>query len=87
MKGLMKGSHGGSAMWRGWRGIGIPRESMLESSRSVGSSQKRWIDIMKECLKKRGLNVRQTRRIVQDSSEWQGFVRGNTWGTARGMNP
>ena len=25
---LMKASYGGSAMWRGWRGIGIPRESM-----------------------------------------------------------
>ena len=31
MKGLMKTSYGGSTIWRGWRGIGSPRESMLES--------------------------------------------------------
>ena len=42
---------------------------------------------MKECLKKRGLNVRQARRIVQDRSEWWGFVRGNAWGVAQEMNP
>ena len=47
-------------------------------SRSVGKPQKRWIDTMKECLKKRG--------SVQDRSEWWGFVRGNAWGVARGMN-
>ena len=32
--------------------------------------QKRWIDTVKDCLKKRGLDVRQTRRIVQDRNEW-----------------
>ena len=30
---------------------------------------------MKECLRRRGLDVRQARRMVQDRSEWQGFVR------------
>ena len=53
----------------------------------MGRPRKRWIDIMKDCLRKRGLVVRQARRMVQDRSEWQGFVRGNTWGIARGMNP
>ena len=43
--------------------------------------------ILKECLKKRSLDVRQARRMVQDRSEWWGFVRGNAWGVARGMNP
>ena len=56
-------------------------------SRSMGSPRKRWIDIVKECLKKRGLGVRQARRIVQDRSEWRGFVRRNVWGVARSMNP
>ena len=56
-------------------------------SHSVGRPQKRWIDTVKECLKKRGLDVRQARRMVQDRSEWWGFVRGNAWGVARGMNP
>ena len=46
---------------------------------SVGRLQKRWIGTMKECLKKRGLDVRQARRMVQDRSEWWGFVRGNAW--------
>ena len=45
-------------------------------SRSVGRPQKRWTDIVKECLKKRCLDIRQARRMVQDRSEWLGFVRG-----------
>ena len=48
------------------------------SSRSVGRSRKRWIDTVNDRLRKRGLDVRQGRRMVQDRSEWQGFVRGNT---------
>ena len=46
-------------------------------SRSVGRLQKRWIDTVKDCLKKKGLDVRQARRMVHDRSVWQGFVRGN----------
>ena len=30
---------------------------------SVGSLQKRWINAVKECLRKRGFDVRQARRI------------------------
>ena len=30
MKGLMKVSYDGLATWRGWRGIGSPKESMKE---------------------------------------------------------
>ena len=56
-------------------------------TRSVGRPRKRWIDTVKECSKKRGLDVRQARRMVPDRSEWQGFVRGNAWDIARGMNP
>ena len=48
-------------------------------SRSVGRTRKRWIDTLKDLLRKRGLNVRQARRLVQDRSEWREFVRGNTW--------
>ena len=39
-------------------------------SYSVGRQQKRWIDTMKECLRKRGLDVRQARRMVHDRNEW-----------------
>ena len=56
-------------------------------SRSVGRPQKRWIDTVKECLMKRGLDARQTRRMVQDRIEWRGFVRGSGWNIAWGMNP
>ena len=35
-------------------------------SHSVGRTQKRWIDIVKECLKKLGLDIRQARRMVQE---------------------
>ena len=51
-------------------------------SRSVGRPRKRWIDTVKECLRKRGLVVRQAKRMFQDRSEWPGFVRGNAWGLA-----
>ena len=33
-------------------------------SRSVGTPQKRWIDTVKQCLRKRGLDVKHARRIV-----------------------
>ena len=45
-------------------------------SRSVGRPRKRWIDTVKDCLKKRGLDARQARRMVHDKCEWRGFVRG-----------
>ena len=55
---------------------------------SVGRPRKRWIDIVKEYLRKRGLeDVRQSRRMVQNRSEWRGFVRWSAWGVAQGMNP
>ena len=39
-------------------------------SRSMGWPCKRWIDTVKECLRKRGLDMRQPRRMVQDRSDW-----------------
>ena len=56
-------------------------------SRSVGRPQRRWIDAVMECLRKRGLDDRQAKRMVQERSEWRGFVRENAWGVARGMKP
>ena len=41
-------------------------------SRSVGIQRKRCNDTVKECLKKRGLNFRKARRMVQDRSDWRG---------------
>ena len=56
-------------------------------SHSVGRPRKRWIDTVKECLKKKGLDVRQARVMVHDRSIWRRFVRGNAWGVAHGMIP
>ena len=56
-------------------------------SYSMGRPRKICIETVKECLRKRGLDVRQARRMVQDRSEWRGFVSGNAWSVARGMNP
>ena len=49
----------------------------MERDGSLGRSRKRWIDTVKECLKKRGLDVREPRRIVEDRCVWRGFVKGN----------
>ena len=46
-------------------------------SLSVDRLWKRWIDTMKDCLRKRGLDVRQARIILQNRSEWLEFIRGN----------
>ena len=45
--------------------------------------RRRWIDTMKNCLKKRDLDVWQARRMVHDISVWREFVRGNAWGVVR----
>ena len=50
----------------------------------MGRQRKRWIDTVKECLRKRDLDVRQARKMVQDICEWWGFVRGECMGR---MNP
>ena len=54
------------------------------SSRSVGRLWKR-TDNIKGCLRKRSLDVWQARRMVQDRSVWQGFMRGNAQGVTQGM--
>ena len=56
------------------------------ASRLVGQPRKRWIDSLKGCLKKIGMNVGQARRMGYDKNEWREFVRGNAWGIAWGMN-
>ena len=60
-------------MWRVWRGIGLPKRvyvGVCAGSHSMGRPWKRWIDIMKEYLRKRGLDVRQARRMVQNKCDW-----------------
>ena len=57
----------GFKMCREWR-----MTELLRRICSVGRVQKKWIDTMKDYLKKRGLNFRQA-RIVHDRNEWQGF--------------
>ena len=73
---VMKVFSDGSAMWRERNNRIAKRVYAGEcaGSQSVGRLQKRWIDTM-ECFKKRGLEVRQARRMVHDRSVWRGFVR------------
>ena len=60
MKRMMKVSYSGSVMWRGWRDKITKSVYVGEcaGSHSMGRPEKRWIDTMKECLKKRGLDVK-----------------------------
>ena len=53
----------------------------------VGCLWKRSIDSVNDCLKKRGLNVGQARRMVYDMNEWREVVRGDTWGYSLGDEP
>ena len=56
-------------------------------SRSVGKRWKRWTDTVKECLRKKGLDVRQAMRMVKNRSEWRKLARRDASVVARGMNP
>ena len=56
-------------------------------SHSLGRLRKRWINTVKDCLKKRGLDDRQARIMVHDRSVWREFVKGKAWGFAQEMNP
>ena len=43
-----------------------------DGSHSVGRPRKRWIYTVKDCMEKRGLDIRQTRRIMHDRIVWRG---------------
>ena len=75
MKGLMV-FYGGSTMFREWRRMGLLRGyvEISSGSRSVGRPRKMRINTVKDIFKKR-LDARQQRRMMQDRSEWHGFVR------------
>ena len=90
MKGLMKACSGGSGLVERRESDRIANRIYVREfagNRSLGRPRKRWIDTVKECLKKRSLNVRKARRIVHHRSEWRKVVRGNVWSVARDMNP
>ena len=53
---------------------------------SVGKLRKRWIYTARECLKQRGLDVRQARRMVPDRIVWWGF-EGECMGCCLGDEP
>ena len=46
----------------------------------MGRTWKRWIDTVKECLKKLGLNVKKVRRVVHDRSVLSGGYEGECVG-------
>ena len=91
-KGLDKRIDEGVLWWFG-HGERMKNDRIVKShvgawagSHSVGRLQKRWIDTVKEFKEKR-IGYQATRRMVQDRSAWWGFLRGNAWGAAQGMNP
>ena len=53
----------------------------------MGSPRKRWIDNVRDCLKKKGLDVRQARRIVHDRSVMAEVCEGECMGRYPGINP
>ena len=55
-------------------------------SRSVGRSRERRINTVKDWLKKRGLDVRQRRRMVQDGAGMAEVCEGEYMGHSPGMN-
>ena len=57
------------------------------SSHSVGRPRKRWIDTVKNCLKKKGSDVREAGTMVYDRSVWRGFVSGNAWDVSQEDEP
>ena len=56
----------------------------MENDR-ITRPRKRWINTVKDRLKKGGLDVRQA--MVHDKSVGWEFVRGNAWDVSRRMNP
>ena len=67
--------------------IGLLRVYVRVYSCSVGRQWKRWIETMKDCLRKRGLDVKKARRMVQGSSEWCGVCEGECIGCNQGDEP
>ena len=56
-------------------------------SHSVSRPRKRWIDTVQESLRRRSLDVRQARRMVNDKSVWQGFCEGECTNRTHGDKP
>ena len=52
-------------------------ETMVWTEKRGSRKRKRWIDKVKDCLKERGLDVGQARRMGHDGNEWRGAVWGN----------
>ena len=52
-------------------------------SHSLGRTRMKWIDTVKDCLRKRGLDVRKARRMVHDRSDWRGVCEGECVGWCR----
>ena len=54
----------------------LAKRVFVEEYSGSRSARERWTDTVKECLRKRGLDIRQAKRMVQDRSEWQGLLGG-----------
>ena len=75
-------------MWREWIDR-IAKRIYVEKCtgcHSVDRRRMRWIDIVKDCLKKRGLGIRQARIIVHDRNVWR-VCEGECTGRCPGDEP
>ena len=60
-----------------WKFTKKINKSGVDGFRKIGIPRRRWrLFRFKDCSRKRSLNVRQARRMVQDRSEWRRFLRG-----------
>ena len=46
----------------------------------VGRPKKRWIELVRDCLKERNVSMDEARRMVLDRNEWRGFCKGVSGG-------
>ena len=53
--------------------VGRVYRANMEGNRGRGRPQRRWIDTVKDCLKKRGMDIREARRMLHDCSVWRGL--------------
>ena len=64
----------GSAILKEW-GMIVLLNGYMWVVALLGRPRKRWIDSVHDYLKKRSLNVGQTRKMAYDRNEWRGFLR------------
>ena len=53
----------------------------------VGTPRKRWVDTLKDCLRKKVLDVRQSMRMEEDRNEWREVCEREFMGRSQSDEP